>query len=288
MDNPDLREVVRQLFDEEPRTKITLSQISGGCIHRAGVFDYRSQKYFIKWNTSTHAMFEAEAKGLNLLRNVGKIYVPQVVGYGTAIGIDYLCMEYIQSGEKTSSFWEAFGVSLAQLHRHSSPSHGLDHDNFIGRLEQSNTPWDCWVDFFIHERLLVQLCLAQHHGFVDTDTRKKFDVLIPKLADLMPEEQPALMHGDLWSGNMLAGYGERPVIFDPAIYFGHREAELAFTRLFGGFDQRFYRAYEQAFPLQPGYQEREDIFNLYPLLVHLNLFGTTYLQGIKRTLRRWV
>lgn len=288
MDSLDFREVIHQLFDENTQTEVPFSQIFGGCIHQAGVFEYKNQRYFIKWNTNTPLMFEKESKGLHLLKSVGAIHIPQVIGYGTATsGVDYLCMEYIQKGRKTHQFWEQFGASLAQLHCHSSHTYGLDHDNYIGSLIQSNTPNDYGVDFFIHERLLVQLHLAHERGLIELEMMRRFDVLISKLVDLMPEDHPALLHGDLWSGNVLPRHDGEPVIFDPAVYFGNRESELAFTRLFGGFDQYFYCAYEEVFPLQAGHEDRVDIFNLYPLLVHANLFGVSYLHEIEQILRRF-
>ncbi|MEP4094614.1 fructosamine kinase family protein [Reichenbachiella sp.] len=282
-----LREVVQQLFGSSIVADIDLTAVGGGCIHSAGVFQFENKKYFIKWNENASSMFEAEKNGLTLLSETSSLIVPKVMGRGTTERVDYLCLEYVESGPAEAHFWKIFGELLAQLHQHTSAYFGLDYDNYIGRLAQSNEPAEDWIEFFINRRLMPQLKMAQDKGLIRKELVSDFEILFNKLRELIPEEKPALLHGDLWSGNFLIGEIGRPVIFDPAIYYGHREAEIAFTRLFGGFDSEFYHAYIGSYPMQPGHEERVGIFNLYPLLVHLNLFGSAYLQEITRTLGRF-
>ncbi|MDW3211723.1 MAG: fructosamine kinase family protein [Reichenbachiella sp.] len=281
-----LKEVVLQLFNKEVSID-TIQSIGGGCIHHAGVFQFEENKYFLKWNKRSSQMFETEAIGLGLLDQTNSVSIPKVIGFGTLGEIDYLCLEYISSAAPKASFWEEFGSSLAQLHKHSASTFGLNHHNFIGSLPQSNNPHNSWSEFFIRERLEPLIERASDNGLIDTSTNSKFERLFAELPNLIPVEKPALLHGDLWSGNFLVGSEGQPVIFDPAVYYGHREAELAFTRMFGGFDPIFYHSYNEAFPVQDGIEERVDIFNLYPLLVHVNLFGASYLSGINRTLSRF-
>ena len=163
----------------------------------------------------------------------------------------------------------------------------MDHSNYIGRLPQRNAFEETWVDFFIEHRLEVQLGLAIYNGHVDSFYADRFRSIYAVLPDEFPDERPCLLHGDLWSGNVMIGPKGEPVILDPAVFYGHREAELAFTRMFGGFDPYFYSAYNEATPLEVGFESRIDLYNLYPLLVHVNLFGTSYLSGVERTLKRF-
>ncbi|WP_422361682.1 fructosamine kinase family protein [Reichenbachiella sp.] len=281
-----LSEVVFQLFNKKASID-HFKSIGGGCIHQAGVFSFDGGKYFIKWNNYSSKMFEVEAKGLNLLRKTDSVSIPKVIGSGTVGEVDYLCLECVESRAQCGTFWVDFGTSLAQLHRNTAPKFGLDHDNFIGSLPQANELLDNWTDFFIQERLIPQLKLARDKALIDASLDQTFERLYPKLPKLIPVESPALLHGDLWSGNFLVGDEGQAVIFDPAVYYGHREAELAFTRMFGGFDPLFYQSYHDAFPIDGGFEERVDIFNLYPLLVHVNLFGPSYLSGINQTLSRF-
>ncbi|WP_420581991.1 fructosamine kinase family protein [Reichenbachiella sp.] len=281
-----LPEVILQLFKKETSID-SIIPIGGGCIHQAGVFHFEDRKYFLKWNIDSHKMFETEAKGLNLLRATNSVSIPQVIGCGSVNGTDYLCLEYIESSLKSKSFWKDFGSSLAQLHSNTTSNFGLDHDNFIGSLPQNNGQHTNWTDFFIQERLTPQLKLAIDQGLIYSNLNSAFERLFTILPDLVPVEPSALLHGDLWSGNFLVGNDGQAVIFDPAVYYGHREAELAFTRLFGGFESQFYESYQDVFPLQQGYADRADIFNLYPLLVHVNLFGSSYLSSVKQILSRF-
>ncbi len=263
--------------------------VSGGCINNAVRLDTQEGDFFLKWNESEPVdMFEKESLGLELLRKSGKIAVPEPIGFGSCQNKAYLLMEYLPTHRQSSNYWSLLGHQLADLHRISSDTFGLDHDNYIGKLPQRNTACSQWVEFFIQHRLEVQLGLAIYNGHVDTAYALRFRKLYALLHDQLPEESPSLLHGDLWSGNVMPGREGQPTIFDPAVYYGSREMELAFTQLFGGFDQNFYAAYHESFPLLPGFDDRVDLYNLYPLLVHVNLFGSSYLSGIDRTLRKYL
>lgn len=266
----------------------SFEMIAGGCISQAVKLQTAAGTFFVKFNESSEEqLFHIEAQGLELLRRAQALPVPQVFGWGRIEGNNYLLLEYIADVYPKPSYWRALGEGLAALHRQSWASFGLDHNNFIGALPQNNEARSKGVDFWIEKRLKVQAGLAYYQGKMPQSYLRLFDKLYERLPDLLPEEPPALLHGDLWSGNVLTGADGLPVLIDPAVYYGLREAELAFTQLFGGFDDDFYEAYQAAYPLLPNFEERVPLYQLYPLLVHLNLFEGSYLSAIERTLRRF-
>jgi len=261
------------------------SAIGGGCINNAIELKSNAQSYFLKWNNASRypSMFDSEAKGLNLLRDSNSVYIPEVITSGEAGSYSFLMLEYISAGRLANQFWENFGKSLSDLHRNTDPMFGLDHDNYIGSLPQSNTQHASWSEFFIAERLAPQLQMA-HLG---SGLNQKFEKLFSQLNEIFPEEPPTLLHGDLWSGNYMVSSEGEAVIMDGAVYYGHREMDLGMTRLFGGFDSKLYAAYNESFSLEPGWEDRMDICNLYPLLVHVNLFGSSYLSQVESIMRRF-
>ena len=232
-------------------------------------------------------MFEAEAKGLSLLHSTGTIKIPEVILTGEAEGKSYLVLEYIEAGRRRKDFYQDFGIKLAALHRHSSSAFGLDHDNYIGSLPQSNSQHSSWVEFFITERLQKQIALARNSGVISNSTIQQFNNLFRSLPEFIPDERPSLIHGDLWNGNYMMAADGSACLIDPAVYYGHREMDLGMSGLFGGFSQEFYESYHEAFPLAPGFEERVDIHNLYPLMVHVNLFGGGYLSQVKSVLSQF-
>ena len=243
---------------------------------------------FVKVNSANRfpGMFEAESKGLNRLRQTDTLRIPEVYSVCQFGDDAYLLMEYLPEAPKGTDFWEVFGTGLASLHRHSNESYGLDHDNYIGSLPQSNTVASDWTSFFVEQRLEPQLRMAD--SLINSSERRRFEQLFHRLDQLIPSEPPALLHGDLWSGNYLTDDHGMPVLMDPAIYFGHREMDLAMMHLFGGFSTELFQHYHDVYPLEKGWRERIDLHNLYPLLVHVNLFGPSYLSGIRSTLVRYV
>lgn len=263
--------------------------VGGGCINNTVRLETDKGAFFLKWNESEESdMFQKEAKGLTMLKDANCLGVASPIGWGRTDMKNYLFLEYIQKHPPRPDFWELFGNKLAVQHRQTADSYGLDHDNYIGRLPQQNAQKTSWITFFIENRLEVQLGLAIYNKFIDTNFARKFRMIYAQLPGLLPDEPASLLHGDLWSGNFISGPGGIPFIFDPAVYYGSREIELAFTGLFGGFDLQFYHSYAESYPLEPGFENRIELYNLYPLLVHVNLFGTSYLSGIESTLHRFI
>jgi fructosamine-3-kinase len=268
---------------------IAIKNLSGGCINHAYKVETSIGSYFIKYNPNQNLfMFESEAQGLTLIKDSGTINVPEVVGLGKVPEFVYLILEYLDSSARNKNYWDDFGEKLAKMHQMSNAYFGLNHSNFIGSLPQFNTPTESWISFFIEQRLEIQLKMAIESEKIPKSFIPKMAVLYNKLSDLMPEERPALLHGDLWSGNVMVGSKGEVVLIDPAVYFGNREAEMAFTTLFGGFDASFYDSYNQHFPLASGFEDRIDLYNLYPLLVHVNLFGGGYFNSVNQIVNRMI
>ncbi len=263
--------------------------ISGGSINTAARVSTLEGTFFVKFNHSEHEdMFEKEAKGLTLLQDTNALCIPEVVGFGEYHGKSYLVLEFIENGGQRPDFWQEFGRSLSVLHSHTHSSFGLSFDNYIGSLEQRNQYYENGIDFFVEKRLRPMVGMALYNGLITSHLGDCFEHFYPLLSSLLPDEKPSLLHGDLWSGNFLANPYGYVCLVDPAPYYGLREAEMAFTHLFGGFDDEFYEAYNEAYRLTPNFQSRIPIYNLYPLLVHVNLFGKSYLPPIERLLRRFV
>lgn len=265
------------------------SGVGGGSINLCYRLETNEGLFFVKINDARRypQMFEKEAMGLEVLAGAGEIPVPEVIGFGENEKDAFLLLKFIRSEARRADFWEDFGHRLAGLHKHSQPTFGLSHDNYIGSLYQSNREHISWEEFFTEERLQPLIRLAFEHREVDQQDVKTFDLFEKKLPVIFPKEPPALVHGDLWSGNYMVNESGNAVIIDPAVYYGHREMDLGMSQLFGGFHPRFYEAYHDAYPLQPGWQERLDYCNLYPLLVHVNLFGRSYLGQIRSILRKF-
>jgi protein-ribulosamine 3-kinase len=263
---------------------------AGGCINNGGKIVTGAGPYFIKWNDAQKfpGMFQAESRGLHLLRSAHCLHIPEVMAVGEAGPFQLLILTYTESATPRPDYWSSLGSGLASLHKVSSPAFGLDHNNFIGSLYQENSPDNSWINFFINRRLETQLRLAETAGKVPSDLRRQFARLYERLHDLLPQEKPCLLHGDLWNGNVMTNERGAPSLIDPAVYYGHREVDVAMTRLFGGFSNKFYDAYNEAFPLEEGFEERCDLYNLYPLLVHVNLFGGSYVSQVKQILKRFL
>ena len=268
----------------------SFSFASGGCINHGGKVTTSQGTYFLKWNDLDNfpGMFAAEAKGLSLLGETKTLTVPRVINTGEAGPFQFLLLECIQPGGKAADYWERFGSGLAGLHKTSATHFGLDHDNFIGALPQRNARCISWPEFFVQQRIIPQLQIAIDTGKTDRSLIGKFDALFRRLPSLLVNEPPSLLHGDLWSGNLMTDSTGKPCIIDPAVYYGHREMDLAMTQLFGGFDPLYFKSYEEVYPLSPGYEDRLDICNLYPLLVHVNLFGGGYASQVTSTVSRFV
>ena len=260
---------------------------SGGCINSAFRLSDASRSYFIKTNRADRLdMFEAEALGLNALADSGTIRVPRAVCTGQTDGLAFIATEYVELGRARGDGWRIAGTQLATLHQTRSEHFGWDIDNTIGATPQPNRRTGDWIAFWRDQRLGHQLMLARRngHGGHLQDLGEKLLQRFPALIDHGP--QPSLMHGDLWGGNMAFDSAGNPVIYDPATYYGDREAELAMTELFGGFGADFYAAYEAMWPLDSGYRVRKQLYNLYHVLNHLNLFGGGYGSQAERMMQQ--
>jgi len=252
--------------------------LGGGCINQAYRLTGGGQRFFVKLNTAERLpMFEAEAAGLAAIRGSASVRAPAPIAWGTCGDNSWLALEYLDFAGKSRGAAGALGERLAAMHRTTADAFGWQRDNTIGSTPQRN-PWTPqWLIFYREQRLRCQLELARDNGLPGT-TLTRADDLLDALPGLFAgySPPPALLHGDLWGGNWGVTASGGPVIFDPAVYFGDRETDLAMTELFGGFDQAFYQAYRAAWPLDPGYETRRQLYNLYHVLNHFNLFGGGY------------
>ena len=262
--------------------------VSGGSINRAYRVPSDKGPLFVKTNHERLAdAFEAESEGLQALRDSKGVAVPEPLAHGVVAGTAYLALEWIELSGRTVEAEERLGKDLARQHRAKAETFGWHRDNTIGSTPQPNTKRADWIEFFAEVRLGFQLELAARRGLPRAqlaDGKRLIERLDGFFEDYAPE--PSLLHGDLWSGNWGADASGLPYIFDPAVYYGDREADLAMTRLFGGFGGAFYAAYEAAWPLADGWKARVDLYNLYHVLNHFNLFGAGYLGQTADTLTR--
>jgi len=252
--------------------------IGGGSINRAYRIESDKHRYFLKLNQASKlVMFEAEAAGLQELAAAKAIRVPVPICYGAAAGESWLVTEYIEFDRGAQDSVRQFGRQMVNLHRKSSGPFGWFRDNTIGSTPQYNGQMHSWVDFYRERRLRVQFDLAARNGFADS-LQIKGERLMAYLEVFFStyRPQPSLLHGDLWAGNRAFDTARQAVIFDPAVYYGDREADIAMSELFGGFGEDFYAAYNEAWPLDGGYAVRKTLYNLYHILNHANLFGGSY------------
>ena len=265
--------------------------VGGGCISPTARLETEDGAFFLKWGSPDlpDGLLEAEARGLRQLREAGEVRVPEVIGSGGSGAVAWLLMEWLEPGTTTPSGWSDLGQSLARLHRHGAERFGAERDNFIGSLPQANGWSDSWPAFWRDHRLRPQLERALDAGLLGTSDERSFEALFERMEDLLGparEDGPSLLHGDLWSGNVLMLEGASAAVIDPSVYHGHREVDLAMADLFGGFGSGFRAAYEEEWPLQPGYEPvRRSVYQLYYLLVHVNLFGASYVHRTRSALR---
>lgn len=269
---------------------MTMASVGGGSINQTYRLRACHHTVFCKINSASKFphLFQTESRGLTLIKEQGLVKTPEVIACFETGGHQVLLLEWIHSGERTEGFWRTFGAQLARLHQVSCNYFGLDEDNYMGNVPQCNQPATSWIDFFREKRLHPLLDKCTEGQLLHAKHRRQFDKLYKRLPQIFDAKQkPALVHGDLWSGNYMCSHASEPVLIDPAVYFGHPSVDLSMTTLFGGFRSAFYEAYNYHCPFPPNHQEQWQVCNLYPLLIHLYLFGTTYLSRIEQTLQKF-
>lgn len=275
-------EVKKWLIENGEGEVLSADPVAGGCIHQSCRLCMSSGRYyFLKMNPEPPAgIFFAESAGLNVLRVPDGPTVPEVF----LAGDDFLLLEDLQPAPRREDFWTDYGRKLARIHLQTSSLYGFNDDNYIGSSPQFNGWMDNGLDFFRDRRLSPQIRWARDRGLLTPSDLRQFEKLLKKLGEIIPDQPPVLVHGDLWSGNLITDSKGNPALIDPAVYYGWAEADLAMTDLFGSYPDLFYEAYNDLNPLLPGYRDRYPLYNLYHLLNHLNLFGPGYLPGMRRTL----
>lgn len=278
-----MNETIKNKIETLLKQKIVkFNYVSGGCISDSRIIQTDSgNQYFIKLSNQNETdMFVKEANGLTEIKSTKEIRVPDVIYCDDQL----LILELINSSNPKKNFFEDFGRRFAKMHKHYSQSFGFYENNYIGSTVQINLPEEDelndWTKFYFNKRLLFQFKLAEKNGYVNDSLRKSFTKLENIIESILScnNIKPSLLHGDLWSGNFIVDENGYVCLIDPAVNYGHREADLAMTKLFGGFSKEFYFAYDEEFRLEAGYEFRENIYKLYHVLNHLNLFGTSYLS----------
>lgn len=263
-----------------------LRETDGGCINQAWIIEGGSARYFVKTNASHHSdMFAAEAEGLIALESAKALRVPHPIAHGENQGEAFLVLEFLELNGPAN--FQEMGRRLARQHRVTADQFGWKRDNTIGSTPQPN-PWTGnWIEFLRYQRIGYQLKLAEKNG-ISGKLQRLGEELLSRLEVFFQDYQPvpSLLHGDLWGGNAAYTRSGEPVVFDPAVYFGDREVDLAMTELFGGFNAGFYAAYREAWPLAAGYHTRKTLYNLYHILNHANLFGGGYIAQAEGMIRR--
>lgn len=282
-----MHDFFQRLFSEEPSQ---VSKLTGGDINDVYEVIVPRGEYVVKVNDDEKfpGMLAYEAIGLATLAMSMSVATPEVFECGAIDGKQFLVLEKIWTLDSVDKTWVQFGRDLAKMHRTSSENFGFESDNYIGSLVQKNELKKTWIEFLITQRLQPMLELAVNQGDVNYVESKIFDSLFVKLDELIPREKPSLLHGDLWSGNFLVGPAEEAVLIDPAVYYGHREMDLAMMHLFGGFSPKVFDAYHEMYPLENGWRKRIELNQLYPLLVHVNLFGRSYWDRVKKIVEGYI
>ena len=278
-----INNITERHFGKKPNEIVRLA---GGDINDVYQVVFKKKSVVIKINTNQllPQLFEKEKQGLELLSR-STFIVPKPIKNGSIDDAQFLIMDYIEQGSELD--WAVFGKKLAQLHLIEGKFFGLDHDNYIGSLEQINKECGAWSEFYTNHRLLTLTAKARDQGLFEKKHCNWVEKLCQRLDELIPACRPSLIHGDLWSGNLLIDTSGHPVLIDPAVYYGHPEMDWAMLSLFGSYPVEALDHYQNLHPLEKGLNERKDIHQLYPLMVHLILFGKGYLNGVESTLKKY-
>lgn len=282
-------EIIQHLAEQLGTTISNTQPLSGGDICLAYQLNTPNGQLFIKTNTvpSALSLFQEEAKGLQAIATTNTIATPEVIRYGQYQNTGYLILAHIPFKRPTTADFKLLGTQLAQLHQSPATYYGWDSDNYIGTLKQYNNIAQDWIDFYTQKRLYPQLELALQKGLLSTHEVPSIEQLTDRLTPYLKNTKPSLLHGDLWSGNYGIATNGTPYLIDPAVYYGHHMVDIAMTKLFGGFDQSFYKAYYDNLPPTELAQDQCQCYQLYYLLVHLNLFGTSYKASVINILRQY-
>jgi len=285
-ENEDPEQVLKNIAEENSINISSITPLGGGDINEVSLITSKQEKKFVlKVNDAKTlpGMFPAEKQGLEALFKTSCIRIPKVISTGISEDKAYLLLEYIPHGKQGGDFWETFGEQLACLHKNTADKFGFEIDNFIGNLPQKNT-WESSAGrFYVNQRLRPQLEMAEKQNFklgISSD-------FLENIEDNIPDEAPALVHGDLWSGNFIISSKGEPCLIDPSVSYAPREMDLAMMKLFGGFDRKLFYVYEEEFPLERGFEERVPLWQLYYLLVHLNIFGAGYRNQVMNIIRKY-
>jgi len=259
--------------------------LQGGDINEVFLLECGSEKYVIKINEASKYpnMFESEALGLKLLQVTNTFKIPKIIAAGVEGKTSYLLLEYISTGSTYQVFWKDFAYCLVKLHQTTQNNFGLKHNNYIGSLQQINNIESSASDFYINQRLIPQFKIADELDFKFSSLERFFK----NISEEIPDEAPSLIHGDLWNGNYMVSNKGEPTLIDPAVAYAPREMDIAMMHLFGGFPQDVYSIYNEQFPLIENWKDRISLWQLYYLLVHLNLFGSSYLSQVKGIIKRY-
>lgn len=287
---------MQNIFDHCGLAVTRYVPVHGGDINQCYCLHTNDAKYFLKINDAIRypEMFAKEAKGLQALasvlptfENLATLVIPQVIKYGLVEKQQFWLLEWIEPGRPKTNSWENFGAALATLHRQAQPYHGWEQDNFIGSLVQHNNKHSSWSLFFSECRIMPLIQRLFNIGSFTKQDISSAELFCKNADQLFPQEPPSLLHGDLWSGNFMTTSTGDTAIYDPAVYYGHREMDIGMTKLFGGFDQRFYDAYHEVYPLEKNWLQRLPLTQLYPVLVHAVLFGGHYIQSARDVIKQF-
>ncbi len=282
----NIQEIIEQAGFAQHRT---ISKLSGGDINAAYRFTAENDPYFIKINDAEKypELFQKESNGLNEIRKKSRFKIPEIVKVGGNDRHQYLILEFLPEGNATEVAWIEFAANLANMHQVSNEAFGFYENNYLGTQPQDNSHKNNWADFYAENRILPAMKQMFDKGIASRNDLKNTDRLCARLAEIYPSEKPSLIHGDLWAGNYFVTESSEITVIDPAVYYGHREMDLAMAMLFGGFPETFYKNYFECFPVAPGFQERVEVSQLYPLIFHAVRFGGSYITSVQRILKKF-
>lgn len=285
-----MKQLIKHISQLTEKEFHNTKSLSGGSISSAFLLEHSEGAYFLKINSSSEAqkMFHAEQKGLQAIEETASIAVPKVHHVGLFENNAFLLMDFVESKSPSANDYKALGKQLAELHLNHKEAFGFTADNFIGGLPQQNKQHSDWCSFYWHERIAPQMQMAKQANLLQTNEMVSEQTAISVFKELLGNDvKPSVLHGDLWAGNYLIATDGTPYLIDPATYWGHSMVDIAMSKLFGGYSAAFYDAYHKVIPTTNNYNAQIDLYQLYFLLVHLNMFGRSYYGGVAAILKRY-